>query len=274
MAFLAFALLLITGCLLAKRYILGSAIASGLGTPTNSYVPGMFFSGLAFSAPIQSAILLAFLPLPLLRRLGIACAWMVVAVLAFVWGNQAFPMHDTPSLFRSSTTSALPCLALGWFIPLGYYRTVKGWQFSLSSTSIAPRTQGFSIASLFGFTLIVSLCLFSLQFGSEGSYRFGLLGCLIGLIMGAASILPIYWIMKLQPAAALALFLAIGIMIFVGIRYAMLLAGAGGLAFSNSVFLSTLWLSTLFGITLAKLGGVQLVTGKHIKSLAVGNGKE
>lgn len=260
-ALTGFGLLLLTGCLLAKRYVLGAAVASGMGTPQSS-LPGMFFTGLAFSAPLQSAVLLAFLPFSWTRRIAIACTWMLIAVLVFQLGNQAMSMHDSPSLFRSTTTCVLPSVALGWLLPLGLIRTNRGWRLSFPAMSNSQIDNGVTTASLFALTLLVSLCLFSLQFGPAGSYRLGLIGCVIGMVMGAASILPIYWIMKSGPVIAVVIFVALAIAVFWGARTIMLLIGAGNLAVPNSIFLTTIVMSSVFGILLARLCGIRLSTNQ------------
>ena len=92
MALASLASLMIVGCLLAKYFVLNAAISSGVGTPASA-VSGVLFSGLAFSAPIQSAFVLAFFPCSWFRRVAIASVWMIVVVLAFAFGNQAHPFH-------------------------------------------------------------------------------------------------------------------------------------------------------------------------------------
>ena len=110
LALASLAMLMVIGCLLAKRFVLNTAISKGMGTPV-SPLPGMLFSGLAFSAPIQSAFLLSLLPFSWFRRVAIACAWMIVVVLAFVVGNRAHPFHDSPTMFKSNALCILPLVA-------------------------------------------------------------------------------------------------------------------------------------------------------------------
>ena len=250
---------MVIGCLLAKRFVLNTAISKGIGTPV-SPLPGMLFSGLAFSAPIQSAFLLSLLPCSWFRRVAIACAWMIVVVLAFAVGNQAHPFQDSPSMFRSTTLSILPLVALGWYIPLGLLNHLRGWQLTPSYFSVKSTNQKISISSLFALIFVVSLCLFTLQFGPQGSYVAGLIGMLAGIGFGVIFSLAIYIMMKLTPTYSLVCYIAIGAGTYFFARQIMLAYGAGPKADGNALFLSTLVFTILSGFALAKCFGVDLMT--------------
>jgi hypothetical protein len=258
LAVVSIAILMLAGCLLAKRFVLNTAISKGLGTPV-SPLPGMFFSGLAFAAPIQSAFLLALLPFSSIRRVGIACLWMVIVMLAFAIGIQSHPYQDSPAMFTVNLVCILPLVAFGWYLPLGLLSRLRGWQFSRNDSSTESINTGISITSLFAFTFVASLCLFALQFGPRGSYASGLIGMLIGVVSGSFSSLAIYFIMKLRPLNSLICYVVIGVGTYFVARQIMLAAGAGPMAHGNALFLSTLVFAILSGFVLAKCFGINLM---------------
>lgn len=250
---------MLIGCLLAKQFVLNTAISKGMGTPV-SPLPGILFSALALSAPIQSAFLLSLLPYSWLRRVAIACAWMIVVLLAFAVGNQVHPLQDPPAMFRNTTLCILPLFALGWFIPLGLLNLLRGWQLTPRYVSAISTNRKVSITGLFALTFVVSLCLFALQFGPQGSYLSGLIGMLIGSVLGAIFSLPIYIIMKLPPVFSLACYTIIGAATYFVARLILLAVGSGAMANGSALFLSTLVFATLSGFAIASCFGVDLVT--------------
>lgn len=255
------AILMVSGCLLAKRFVLNAAISNGMGTPV-SPLPGLLFSALAFSAPVQSAFLLSLLPCSWFCRTAIACGWMIVVMSAFSMGNQSHPFHDSPAIFGNQLLCVLPLFAFGWFIPLGLLRRLRGWQVHSGLFSRQPKkSRPVSISGLLALTLLVSLCLSALQIGPEGEYLSGLTGMLAGIVFGFIFSLAVCILMKLPPVFSLACYILIGAASYTVARLAMLVAGAGTLANGNALFFSVIVLAVLSGFAVARCFGVELVTG-------------
>ena len=258
-AFVAIASLMLAGCLLAKQFVLNTAISRGMGAPT-SPLPGMLFSGLAFAAPIQSAFLLALLPYSTIRKVVIACSWMAIVMIAFAIGLQAHPHQDSPAMFRSNLLCILPLVAFGCYIPLGLLNLLRGWQFARNGSSTEKASTNISISSLFALTFVASLCLFALQFGPQGSFVSGLIGMLVGIVFGSFSSVAIYFIIKLRPVYSLVCYSTIGVGTYFVACQIMLAAGAGPMAKGNALFLSTLILTILSGFVVAKCLGLVFTT--------------
>lgn len=163
-------------------------------------------------------------------------------------------------MFRTSLPFAFPLVAFGWFIPLGLLNRLRGWQLAADQVATEPTSRRISIASIFVFTFVVSLCFFVLQFGAQESYIPGLIGMLAGIVLGTVFSIAIYLMMKLPLAFSMASYITIGAGTFFVARQLMLAAGAGPMASGNALFLSSFVFALLSGFAVARCFGVVLVT--------------
>ena len=258
-SWVALAIMMLTGCLLAKDFVLDAAIARGLGTPINGF-PGLICIGLAFAAPIEAAFLLALLPLSFPRRAILASAWMGLVMFFLYLGTWAHPGQDSPALFTPRFQTNLPLFSLGWYLPLGLMRRLRGWQFEFAESSSTVSREPLTITGLMAFTFVVALGLMAVQLAPYASYSAAVAGMVAGIGLGGVSILIIALIMRSPPIVSAFLLPLLAAGVFYGVYFSLRYAGAGPLATTNAVIL-TIWFGSLFSaFVAAKLSGIGLVS--------------
>lgn len=213
---------------------------------------------MAYAGPLQSALLMAFLPFRLLVRVSIAVIWMTVTMLVFSWGNRVYDFMDTPMLFSDKIIFHLPLFTLGVFLSIQFIKSYGGWEFHYLGKKSGSPSNKFTISTVLIYTFLVAACFCPVQLlgGSIGigSLFVTLAGMAVGLILSAC----IRLLMSIPPILTLVMYLSVGILTFYALKLIMSSTGAGTLSYGNALFISSILFAILFGVVIARLHGVQL----------------
>lgn len=235
-----------------------ATINGGLGA-----TPGGLFaaicSGVAHASPIYGAFLIALAPFSFNRRVVFGTVWLGIVMSAMAIGNIGSADQGITILFSPGLVYALPVISLGWLIPFSYLHWFRGWRLGFPDSERQFNCEKITISKLLLLTFVVSICFFSLQFSGQQYITTALVGMLVTSILGSILAIEVWLVMRTRLAILIIVIAGFGC--YSLFNFIFLQLGLGGMAFTNAMFITTVFTAALIGVFAFRMNGGVLLTG-------------